>query len=196
MADGSERLVVQVDGDLDGLRQNLARTRQELDLASRAGRSMGSSLTRAFSDAAFRGGKLSDVVRGLAQALSRTALNAALKPINSAVGGLFGRAFAFQKGGVLSHAMPVPFARGGVIAAPTAFALGRGRLGIAGEAGPEAILPLQRGADGRLGVRAEAGAGVNVTLNVAAPDAQSFLRSESQITAMLARAVSRGGRNL
>ena len=40
------------------------------------------------------------------------------------------------------------------------------RAGLMGEAGPEAILPLRRGPDGRLGVTA-AGGGGSVTVNVA-----------------------------
>ena len=51
-----------------------------------------------------------------------------------------------------------PFAGGGVIGTPTYFPLSTGGLGLAGEAGPEAIVPLARGADGRLGV-AMSGAG-------------------------------------
>lgn len=200
MAD-SEDLVVRVDGDLDGLRQNLARTRQELELASRVGRGFGSSLTRAFSDAAVRGRKLSDVIKGVALSLSRTALSAALRPLGNAIGGGFsgilGNALGFAKGGVFSGGMPVPFARGGVIAAPMSFPLAGGKMGLAGEAGPEAILPLSRGSDGRLGVRSDGAAGpVSITFNVSTPDAESFRRSESQLTAMLNRAVSRGDRNL
>jgi phage-related minor tail protein len=83
-----------------------------------------------------------------------------------------------------------------VIASPIAFPLGGGRVGIAGERGAEAILPLARGADGRLGVRAEGSAGISVTFNVSTPDADSFRRSETQIAAMLARAVAQGQRNL
>lgn len=44
------------------------------------------------------------------------------------------------------------FASGGVVSGPTRFAFGGG-IGLMGEAGPEAILPLQRGSDGALGVR-------------------------------------------
>ncbi|GBE43520.1 hypothetical protein BMS3Bbin10_01600 [bacterium BMS3Bbin10] len=90
----------------------------------------------------------------------------------------------------------MPFARGGVIASPTTFPLAGGRTGLAGEAGPEAILPLARGSDGRLGVRSQASGGMTITFNVTTPDAQSFRQSESQVAAMLNRAVSRGGRNL
>jgi phage terminase large subunit-like protein len=70
------------------------------------------------------------------------------------------------------------------------------RIGLAGERGPEAILPLARGPDGRLGVRAEGSAGISVTFNVTTPDADSFRRSETQLAALLARAVAQGQRNL
>jgi phage-related minor tail protein len=70
-----------------------------------------------------------------------------------------------------------------------------GQLGLMGEAGSEAILPLRRGADGSLGVAASTGSTpVNVVFNVTAQDAASFRKSEAQITGMLARAVSRGTR--
>jgi phage-related minor tail protein len=92
--------------------------------------------------------------------------------------------------------MPVPFAQGGVIASPISFPLAGNRIGIAGERGAEAILPLARGADGSLGVRASGAPAINVTFNVATPDVESFQRSETQIAALLARAVAQGQRNL
>ena len=80
---------------------------------------------------------------------------------------------------------------------PFSNAIGGGQLGLAGEAGPEAILPLTRGSDGRLGVRAQSGGGnIAITMNISAQDAESFRRSETQIGAMLVRAVNRGQRNL
>ncbi len=90
-----------------------------------------------------------------------------------------------------------PFAAGGVIGMPTYFPLLSGGVGLAGEAGPEAILPLARGSDGRLGVAASGGRGVpNVTVNIATPDADSFRRSEAYVTGQIARAVARGQRGL
>ena len=66
-----------------------------------------------------------------------------------------------------------------------------------GEAGPEAIMPLARGADGKLGVRGGAGGGaVTVTMNISTPDAAGFQRSQSQIAADMNRAIQRGRRNL
>lgn len=63
------------------------------------------------------------------------------------------------------------FANGGVVNSPTLFKFASGgtmRNGLMGEAGPEAIMPLRRGADGKLGVAA-AGTGGNtsVVVNVA-----------------------------
>jgi phage-related minor tail protein len=74
----------------------------------------------------------------------------------------------------------------------------RGGVGLMGEAGPEAILPLGRGADGKLGVRGAGGGGgsVQVTMNISTPDAAGFQRSQSQIAAEMNRAIQRGRRNL
>jgi tape measure domain-containing protein len=48
------------------------------------------------------------------------------------------------------------FASGGIVSGATAFSYGGSRMGIMGEAGPEAILPLRRDASGKLGVSASA----------------------------------------
>ena len=58
-------------------------------------------------------------------------------------------------------------------------------------------MPLARGPDGRLGVKAESGGNARpIIFNVTTPDAESFRRSETQVAAMLARAVQLGQRNL
>jgi phage-related minor tail protein len=70
-------------------------------------------------------------------------------------------------------------------------------LGLAGEAGAEAIMPLARDDTGQLGVRtSNAAPPVNVTVNIATPDVAGFRRSEAEVTAALARAVARGRRGL
>jgi phage-related minor tail protein len=184
-------MVERVDGIQVTIGADTAPLRRELAEASRLGSRFASDLTRAFTDAALKGRSLADVLRSLALALSSHALEAALAPITSVIG----RSVA----GLFGSALPLPFASGGVIASPMAFPLGGTRqVGIAGEAGPEAILPLARGGDGRLGVRAEgrSAAPLTINFNISTPDAESFRRSEGQIAAMLSRAVGRGQRNL
>ncbi|MGE4366529.1 phage tail length tape measure family protein [Thermomonas sp.] len=55
---------------------------------------------------------------------------------------------------------------GGVYDSPRVFAFANG-IGVFGEAGPEAIMPLKRGRDGKLGVVAQGGGGGSITVNVA-----------------------------
>lgn len=167
-------------------------------------KSFGQSLTTAFKGAAIQGKALDTVLRSVAERLSNKALDQALSPISTAITGgatsLLGgltSALGFARGGVFSGGRVTPFASGGVVSSPTYFPM-RGSTGLMGEAGAEAIMPLARGADGRLGVAA-GGAGngaTHVTLNVTTPDAASFRRSEAQMTGMLARAVGRGRRGL
>lgn len=57
------------------------------------------------------------------------------------------------------------FASGGVVDSPTMFGYGSGKRGLMGEAGPEAIIPLKRGSDGKLGV-ASSGGSSSVVVNV------------------------------
>ena len=189
-----EEWIVTVSADTTPLRRSLAD-------AEYLGRRFGSALTNAFEGIAIKGKSLGDVLKSLALNLSSIVLKAALRPLESGIGnlvtGLLGGGFKFASGGVINQGMPVPFAAGGVIRSPIAFPLQGGRTGIAGERGAEAIMPLARGPDGRLGVVAQgSGGGMNITFNVTAADAESFRRSESQVAAMLARAVSFGQRNL
>lgn len=172
----------------------------ELRRAAGLGRQFSSALVGAFDSIAVKGKNVGDVLRTLALRLSEIVLKAALRPLEQGFGnlvtGLMSGGVAFAKGGVLRQGMPVPFASGGVVQSPISFPLANGRFGIAGERGAEAIMPLSRGPDGRLGIASRGGSAMNVTFNVTAQDAQSFLRSETQVAAMLARAVSLGQRNL
>ena len=185
-------LTVVIDADTAPLQAQLVE-------CTRLGARFGDTLAKSFVDLALRGKSFGDVLRSLGLKLSEIALKAAFRPLTNIIGGAVAGAFtgaAFAKGGVIQRGMPVPFAEGGVIASPITFPLAGNRVGIAGERGPEAILPLARGPDGRLGVRAGGSGGVNVTFNVSTPDVESFRRSESQIAALLARAVAQGQRNL
>lgn len=146
------------------------------------------SLTNAFRGAIVDGRSLRGVLGEVSRAFADIALKAALKPVGLLVSGAVESLF-----NATNPALGVkPFAKGGVIAAPSYFPLAQG-LGVAGEAGAEAVLPLARGSDGRLGVAGGGGA-INVTFNVTSPDARSFAASEAELSAMLLRAVKRGTR--
>lgn len=187
--------------ELDGVGGSLKDTGRE---AAGMSRSVTSSLSRAFEGLVFDGRRASEVFAGLGRSLSSAVLNQALAPVQRSLGGavsgglqsLIGGLLPFAKGGVLAGGRVAAFARGGVVDGPTHFPM-RGGVGLMGEAGPEAIMPLTRGADGKLGVRGGGGGGnVHVTMNVSTPDAAGFQRSQSQIAADMTRAIQRGRRNL
>ncbi len=170
--------------------------------ASGLSRSLGTNMRHAFSDLILEGAKVSDVLRNVARSMIQTTLNGALRPVTNAVSGaltggltnLISGILPFEKGGVFSGGHVTPFAKGGIVGNPTNFAM-RGGIGLMGEAGPEAIVPLARGADGSLGIRSGGGGGVTVNMNISTPDAAGFKRSSSQIAAGIQRAIARGQRN-
>ena len=181
--------------DADALEAAVARTSSELE---RAAERFSTTVVSGLRSAVVEGRRLDRVLASAARSISASVLKAALKSLGEALiggSGLGGSILsAAAAGAVKTAGNLLPFAEGGVIGTPATFPLGGGRTGLAGEAGPEAILPLTRGPDGRLGVTAAGGAPVHVTMTVTTPDAESFRRSEAQVTAMLARAVGRGRR--
>lgn len=82
-------------------------------------------------------------------------------------------------GNVIGNGMHVKaYADGGVVNRATAFPM-RGGVGVMGEAGPEAIMPLKRGKNGKLGVQMEGSGGsvvVNNNFNIAANGDESVKR--------------------
>jgi lambda family phage tail tape measure protein len=127
-----------------------------------------------------------------------TVYASAMKPVTDRLGGLLagavGGLMPNATGNAFSQGRVMPFAKGGVVAQATAFPM-RGGTGLMGEAGPEAIMPLARGPDGRLGVRSGGGGAAQVTINVSTPDVAGFRRSQGQIAAEMSRLMGRGARN-
>lgn len=188
------------EGELDKMRGSLSTTGRSVDTLSRG---MSKGLRKAFDGIVLDGLKLSDALEGIAKSMINTAYSAAIRPVtnhfgglisqgvNSAVSGLFG----FENGGSFAQGRVMPFARGGVVSQPTYFPM-RGATGLMGEAGPEAIMPLSRGADGRLGVQAAGGGRpINLVMNISTPDVDGFARSQGQIAAQMSRALGRAQRN-
>jgi len=198
---GLEATVLNADAVANAFRAEIEDVTSAMQVAGRdatgLGRSLGTNLKGAMEDLILDGAKLSDVMTNVGRSMASTVLSAALKPVSNslagAVTGLFGGLFA--NGGAFNSGQVQAFANGGVVSSPTSFGMRGGRMGLMGEAGPEAIMPLARGPDGKLGVRGGGGGGVNITMNVTSPDAASFSRSRSQIAAQIGRAIGQGRRN-
>ncbi|HEV7602327.1 MAG TPA: phage tail tape measure protein [Bradyrhizobium sp.] len=194
---------------LDGL------TLKTKDLTAGA-TSFARAMSQAFSASVTGGKQFDDVLKSLALRISDLAVRLAFKPLekslasgissllsgltgsvgnpaSSSLTGSVGGSSASSSLAAASGAIK-PFASGGVIGTPTYFPLANGGTGLAGEAGPEAIMPLTRGPDGRLGV--SGGGGNTINVQIATPDLDNFRRSESYITGQIARAVARGQRSL
>lgn len=89
------------------------------------------------------------------------------------LGGLFADGGAFGPGGQIRA-----FATGDVFNSPTMFGYGGGQMGVLGEAGPEAIMPLKRGPDGKLGIVSRGAGGGRVVQLSYAPVFQVDSRSD------------------
>ncbi|EFO3799109.1 phage tail tape measure protein, partial [Escherichia coli] len=92
----------------------------------------------------------SSVLSDMAKILAQATMMKAVKGIGSVMGFDFGDVKTNAEGGVYQSADLSRYS-GTVVNRPTFFAFAKG-AGVMGEAGPEAILPLRRGADGKLGV--------------------------------------------
>ena len=127
------------------------------------------------------------IIRDLARIFAKRALFQGLKLIPGVSSFLDLEA---ANGAVVAKNGIVPYAKGGIVNKPTFFQYangGSGRFGLMGEAGPEAIMPLRRGSNGKLGVEAS-GAGIgNVTVNVDA--AGSSVEGDSSQASQLGKAI-------
>jgi hypothetical protein len=143
---------------------------QRIDLANTIGSAMEDSLmsmvdgTKSVKDA-FRD-MAADIVRHLYKVL---VVQQMINAIGGAIGGPIGNAlstYGQADGGAWQGGSQIKaYADGGVVGSPTLFPMAGGKTGLMGEAGPEAIMPLKRGANGKLGVQMEGGGGDNVVIN-------------------------------
>jgi hypothetical protein len=181
---GTASMVSAFEGELARMRDTMVFTGREVNALSTG---IGGGLRRAFDGLAFDGLRLSDALKMVAKTMVDGVYDAALKPVQNALGGFVAQGL----NGLMSGVMP--FAKGGVVSGATHFPM-KGGAGVMGEAGPEAIMPLARGADGRLGIMGGGGA-VTVVMNITTPDVAGFQRSQAQIAAQAGRALARGQRN-
>jgi lambda family phage tail tape measure protein len=134
-----------------------------------------------------------ELARSILADMARIAIQqAVIKPLLGGVMNLFNIPLPNAKGNAFAQNGIVPFAMGGVVDKPTLFKFangGAGQLGLMGEAGPEAIMPLRRGRDGKLGVVAQ-GDGGGVTVNVSVDATGSSVQGDAGRGQELGRAVA------
>lgn len=97
----------------------------------------------------------SSVLSDMAKILAQATMMKSIKGIGSVLGFDLSSLSLNANGGIYQSA-DLSCYSGTVVNRPTFFAFAKG-AGVMGEAGPEAILPLRRGADGKLGVVADIG---------------------------------------
>jgi hypothetical protein len=170
----------------------LQRAERQTERTDLMGRQMGMTFSSAFEDAILDAKKFSEVLQALERDIARIILRTAVTgPAGEAIAGAVSGGMRSIMGSFSSPSVPtsspgvpssasgplysangnafigghlIPFANGGVVSSATMFPMARG-MGIMGEAGPEAIMPLERGTDGRLGVRAQGGGQGGVVIN-------------------------------
>ncbi|WP_299614234.1 phage tail tape measure protein [uncultured Tateyamaria sp.] len=198
--DATSIMVTGFDSELRRMRESLAATNKDVATLEKG---LSRGLRKAFDGLVFDGLSLSDALDTVANSMINATYNAAIKPVTDHVGGLlatgagglFEKILPFADGAPFSQGRVMPFASGGIVSSATPFGM-RGGTGVMAEAGPEAIMPLARGPDGKLGVRGGGGqGGPTVVMNITTPDVQGFARSQNQIAAQMNRALSRASRN-
>ncbi len=148
---------------INRVQQNTKKTSDEFGISAKL---WANDLAQGLAQAIVNAEDLGDALRNIAKSIAGSVLQ---KLIGGWIGGLFADGAAFQDGRV------IPFAKGGIVTKPTIFPMAHG-LGLMGEAGPEAVMPLTRTAGGELGVKAEGNGGeTHITMNINAVDSRSFV---------------------
>ncbi len=149
---------LEASGALDGLSGQMARLES---ITGQFGRTLSHSLAQGIA----QGKGFEEILHGLGDRLLQISLNAAFKPLEGVMNGVFG-----ALGG----------AAGSLVSATLG---GGGSPGLFGSGLPNAL-------------PGPAAAPMTIHMAISTPDAESFKRSEAQISAALARAVARGQRSL
>jgi len=111
-------------------------------------------------------GKLnfSDLARSIIADMARIAIQQSItKPLTNFFSGLFTKS---ANGNAFVDGQVQKYAYGGIVNRPTMFPMANGGIGLMGEKSAEAILPLRRGANGKLGVESSGGGSTIINVSV------------------------------
>ena len=175
---------------VDGLKELIKEATNLNDVLAEYGVQAVDKLANTFADfvatgkASFRD-FANSVLQDLARIFARAAFFQALEAVFPGLG-TTAKVTGSAKGNVIAKNKIVPYAMGGIVNKPTLFPMANG-AGLMGEAGPEAIMPLRRGSNGKLGVEASGGAMGNITVNVDA--AGSSVEGDASQAKQLGKAI-------
>lgn len=146
-----------------------AKVKDAVDSLKKATEDFKGSLSSAFTGLVTGAQTLTEAIGNVIQKLAEMAAQKAFEALwagggESLVSSLLG-AMGFARGGVFDQGRVTAFASGGVVNKPTNFPMRNG-TGLMGEAGPEAIIPLSRGSDGKLGVQSAGGGPQKIQMTV------------------------------
>lgn len=127
---------------------------------------LGLTFSSAFEDAVVGGEKFSTVLKSIGQDIAKMILRKNVtEPLANAVGSInWSKLFTQNANGGVYDSPSLSAFSGGVYNSPQLFKFAAG-AGVFGEAGPEAIMPLKRGPDGKLGVSGGGGSSVNIVVH-------------------------------
>lgn len=147
---------------IDQETKNYELRQKQIAKTNNIARDLGLTFSSAFEKAVVGGEKFSKILQGITQDLIQLIIRRKVtEPLFEAFSGVldgFGgsgnplAALFNAKGNAFNQSGVTAFASGGVFDSPQMFNYGGGKLGVMGEAGPEAVMPLKRGANGKLGV--------------------------------------------
>ena len=148
---------------LGAIEENLTRVEDKLKNTKSIGEELGLTFTSAFEDAIVGGKKFSEVLQAIAQDILRMVTRKNItEPLANAIGSFDWSKLLPSANGNVFTSPGLSAYSGQVVSRPTVFPFASG-IGLMGEAGPEAILPLKRGSNGKLGVE---GGGGGMVVNI------------------------------
>lgn len=174
-------------GSMADIREETRRTEEAFNFLKDTGKSFFTDLTGGLREGQSAwesfGNAVTNVLNRMLDKFLEVSLNMVFDNVTGAFGssgggggflGEIGSLLFSAQGNMFNRSGVTPFAKGGtftnsVVGSPTLFQFGSGgQFGVMGEAGPEAVMPLQRGPDGSLGVKMHEGGdmGGSVTVNV------------------------------
>lgn len=180
--------------ELDNVNKSLEENGIKIDEASKR---ISSSLSSGLVNALKNGGSAFDMFANIAttalqkildKMLEMAVVSPLLNAFSGGIGGSLLSFFGFKNGAAFKNGNVIPFASGGVVNKPTLFPMANGGTGLMGEAGAEAVMPLKRMSNGKLGVEADGQGGQVVNIyNYSGANVETRKKDDNSVDVFIRR---------